>query len=143
MQKEKIVELVNEVFREDFEMEPQQLVPEAHLFTELGLDSLDVVVLGGTEVDTHFNVNVNTHSDGRLLHGIGGHQDTAAASKITVVALPIYRKKNPVVRERVTTITTPGNVVDVIITDVGVAVNPARKDIMERLKGKMNIIGKH
>ncbi len=45
MQKEKIVELVNEVFREDFEMEPQQLVPEAHLFTELGLDSLDVVDL--------------------------------------------------------------------------------------------------
>jgi len=103
------------------------------------VDSLDVVVLGGTEVDTHFNVNVNTHSDGRLLHGIGGHQDTAAASKITVVALPIYRKKNPVVRERVTTITTPGNVVDVIITDVGVAVNPARKDIMERLKGKMKV----
>ena len=45
MQKEKIVELVNEVFQEDFEMEPLQLVPEAHLFTELGLDSLDVVDL--------------------------------------------------------------------------------------------------
>jgi len=45
MQREKIVELVNEVFLEDFEMEPPQLVPEAHLFTELGLDSLDVVDL--------------------------------------------------------------------------------------------------
>jgi acyl carrier protein len=45
MQKEKIVELVNEVFQEDFEIEPQQLVPEAHLFAELGLDSLDVVDL--------------------------------------------------------------------------------------------------
>jgi len=45
MQREKIVNLVNEVFLEDFEMEPAQLVPEAHLFTELGLDSLDVVDL--------------------------------------------------------------------------------------------------
>ena len=45
MQREKIVELVNEVFLVDFEMEPSQLVPEAHLFTELGLDSLDVVDL--------------------------------------------------------------------------------------------------
>lgn len=45
MQKEEIVKLVNEVFQEDFEMEPQQLDPDAHLFTELGLDSLDVVDL--------------------------------------------------------------------------------------------------
>ena len=45
MQREKIVEQVNEVFLDDFEMEPVQLVPEAHLFTELGLDSLDVVDL--------------------------------------------------------------------------------------------------
>ena len=45
MQREKIVELVNEVFLEDFEMEQEQLSPEVHLFTELGLDSLDVVDL--------------------------------------------------------------------------------------------------
>ncbi|MEN8256042.1 MAG: phosphopantetheine-binding protein [Verrucomicrobiota bacterium] len=45
MQKDRIIERVNEVFLEDFEMEPGQLVPEAHLFTELGLDSLDVVDL--------------------------------------------------------------------------------------------------
>jgi len=45
VQREDIVKLINEVFQEDFEMEPSQLVPEAHLFTELGLDSLDVVDL--------------------------------------------------------------------------------------------------
>ncbi|VGO12033.1 Acyl carrier protein [Pontiella desulfatans] len=45
MQRDRIIELVNEVFLEDFEMEPNQLVPEVHLFTELGLDSLDVVDL--------------------------------------------------------------------------------------------------
>ena len=45
MERKKIVECVNEVFVEDFELEPSQLVPEAQLFTELGLDSLDVVDL--------------------------------------------------------------------------------------------------
>ena len=45
MQRDQIIERVNEVFQEDFEMEPQQLLPEANLFTELGLDSLDVVDL--------------------------------------------------------------------------------------------------
>jgi citrate lyase subunit alpha / citrate CoA-transferase len=33
---------------------------------------VDAVVLGATEVDANFNANVVTHSDGRLLHGIGG-----------------------------------------------------------------------
>lgn len=45
MDKERVVELVNEVFVEDFELEPDQLLPDANLFTELGLDSLDVVDL--------------------------------------------------------------------------------------------------
>ena len=45
MERDKIVELVNEVFQEDFEMELSQLVPDANVFTELGLDSLDVVDL--------------------------------------------------------------------------------------------------
>ncbi len=57
MQREKIVKLVNEVFLEDFEMEPAQLVPEAHLFTELGLDSLDVVDLV-VALQKKFNVSI-------------------------------------------------------------------------------------
>lgn len=57
MQKEKIVEWVNEVFLEDFEMEPSQLVPEANLFTELGLDSLDVVDLV-VALQKKFNVSI-------------------------------------------------------------------------------------
>jgi acyl carrier protein len=42
---EKIVELTNEVFMESFELEEEELLPEAHIFTDLGLDSLDVVDL--------------------------------------------------------------------------------------------------
>jgi citrate lyase subunit alpha/citrate CoA-transferase len=95
---------------------------------------LDVVILGATEVDVDFNVNVNTHSDGRLLHGIGGHQDTAAGAKLTIIVCPLFRKKIPIVRERVTTITTPGETVGAIVTNEGIAINPERKDLVSKLK---------
>ena len=104
------------------------------------IDGLDTVVLGATEVDTSFNVNVNTHSDGRLLHGIGGHQDTAAGASLTIITAPVFRKTNPIVRERVTTITTPGDVVDAIVTNKGIAINPRRKDLIKIVKGKIDII---
>jgi citrate lyase subunit alpha/citrate CoA-transferase len=103
------------------------------------IDGLDTVVLGATEVDTSFNVNVNTHSDGRLLHGIGGHQDTAAGSNLCIITCPVFRKDNPIVREDVTTITTPGDVVDAIVTNQGIAINPKRKDLIEKCKGKIDI----
>jgi acyl carrier protein len=45
MLRDEIVRLTNEVFEQEFELEADQLVPEAHLFTELGLDSLDTVDL--------------------------------------------------------------------------------------------------
>jgi len=103
-------------------------------------DSLDAVVLGATEVDVHYNVNVNTHSDGRLLHGIGGHQDTAAGADLTIITTPIFRKTNPIVREKVTTITTPGSVIDAIVTNRGIAINPIRTDILEKIKNTIPII---
>jgi len=89
--------------------------------------------LGATEVDIDFNVNVNTHSDGMLLHGIGGHQDAAAGSDVTVILVPLLRGRIPVVREQVTTVSTPGDVVDVIVTDHGIAINPRRDDIVDHL----------
>jgi len=104
------------------------------------IDGLDTVVLGGTEVDIDFNINVNTHSDGRLLHGIGGHQDTAAAAKLTIITCPVFRKSNPIIRDRVTTISTPGDVIDAIVTNQGIAINPKRKELIEKVKGKINLI---
>ncbi|UCE74609.1 MAG: citrate lyase subunit alpha [Methanomassiliicoccales archaeon] len=96
---------------------------------------LDVVILGATEVDVDFNVNVNTHSDGKLLHGIGGHQDTAAGAKLTIIVCPLFRKKIPIVRENVTTITTPGETVDAIVTNEGIAINPRRQDLLKKMDG--------
>jgi citrate lyase subunit alpha/citrate CoA-transferase len=99
-------------------------------------------MLGATEVDTQFNVNVNTHSDGRLLHGIGGHQDSAAGAYLTMITVPLYRKTFPVIRDRVTTITTPGDVIDAIVTDQGIAINPKRNDLLDKLEGynEVNIV---
>jgi citrate lyase subunit alpha/citrate CoA-transferase len=103
------------------------------------LDGLHATILGATEVDTQFNVNVNTHSDGRLLHGIGGHQDSAAGANLTMITVPVFRKTIPVIRDAVTTITTPGDVIDAIVTDQGIAINPKRTDLLEKLKGNSDV----
>ena len=93
---------------------------------------LDAAFLGATEVDLDFNVNVNTHSDGQLLHGIGGHQDVAAGAAMTMITIPALRGRIPVIVDAVTTVTTPGEVIDVIVTERGLAVNPRREDLKDR-----------
>ena len=49
------------------------------------VDSLDVVILGATQVDVNFNVNVHTDSNGFIMGGSGGHCDTAAGSKLAII----------------------------------------------------------
>ncbi|HLH08760.1 MAG TPA: citrate lyase subunit alpha [Terriglobales bacterium] len=94
---------------------------------------VDVAVLGATEVDSEFNGNVVTHSDGRLLHGIGGWQNCLAAG-CTILAVPSFRDRIPVIVDKVTTLTGPGELIDVIVTERGIAVNPRRKDLLEATK---------
>jgi citrate lyase subunit alpha/citrate CoA-transferase len=93
-----------------------------------------VSILGATEVDLDFNVNVNTHSDGWLLHGIGGFTD-ACDAEVTMITAPLVRGRVPIVVDRVTTVTAPGEMVDVIVTERGIAVNPRRADLLDRLAG--------
>jgi len=95
---------------------------------------IDVVVLGATEVDVDFNANVVTHTDGRLLHGIGGWQN-CLFSACTVLAVPSVRDRIPVVMDRVTTLVGPGELIDVIATERGICINPQRSDLMEAMKG--------
>ena len=42
---QEIINKINKVFEESFEIEKERLVPQAHIFTDLGLDSLDIVDL--------------------------------------------------------------------------------------------------
>jgi citrate lyase subunit alpha/citrate CoA-transferase len=95
---------------------------------------VDVVVLGATEVDVNFNANVVTHSDGRLLHGIGGWQNCLFAG-CTVLAVPSFRDRIPVIVDQVTTLTGPGELVDVVVTERGIAINPRRTDLLDAVKG--------
>ncbi|EGO62991.1 citrate lyase subunit alpha [Acetonema longum] len=99
------------------------------------VNNVDAVILSATEVDIHFNVNVLTGSNGRLMGAPGGHPDTAAGSNLCIVALPLVRRNFPVMRESVHTIVTPGETVDVIVTDRGVAINPLRQDLIHNLQG--------
>ncbi len=95
---------------------------------------VDAVVLGATEVDVNFNANVNTHSDGVLLHGIGGWQN-CLSSRCTILALPSFRDRIPVLVEEVTTVTGPGELIDVVVTERGIAINPLRSDLLDSVKG--------
>jgi citrate lyase subunit alpha/citrate CoA-transferase len=94
---------------------------------------VDVAVLGATEVDINFNANVVTHSDGYLLHGIGGWQN-CLYSKCTILAIPSFRDRIPVIVDEVTTLCGPGELIDVIITERGIAINPLRKDLIKAVK---------
>jgi len=91
---------------------------------------VDVVILGATEVDLEFNANVVTHSDGYLLHGIGGWQN-CLFSKTVILPIPLFRDRVPVVREQVTTLCGPGELIDVVVTERGIAINPRRTDLIE------------
>ena len=94
---------------------------------------VDVVILGATEVDVSFNANVVTHSDGYLLHGIGGWQN-CLFSKCTILPIPLFRDRIPVIKDEVTTICGPGELIDVITTERGIAINPRRTDLIEKFK---------
>lgn len=98
------------------------------------VNKLDCVILGATEIDTAFNVNVVTGSDGIIMGGSGGHSDAAAGAKLTIVVANLVRGKLPIVLDNVLTATTPGETVDVLVTEHGIAVNPRRIDLQERLR---------
>ncbi|WP_426348348.1 citrate lyase subunit alpha [Alloiococcus sp. CFN-8] len=97
------------------------------------VNQLDVVILGATEIDTSFNVNVTTDSHGVIMGGSGGHSDTAAGAKLTIIVSNLMKARLPIIKDRVTTITTPGESVDVLVTERGIAVNPLRKDLIDSL----------
>ncbi len=103
-------------------------------WTDCMTNHLDVVFLGATEIDVNFNVNCMTDSNGILMGASGGHSDTAAGAKVTVITCPLIRGRLPMIRESVQTVITPGSSVDVLVTERGIAINPARTDLIEKFK---------
>lgn len=102
--------------------------------------SLDVVVLGATQIDLNFNVNVHTDSKGYIIGGSGGHTDVAECAKLTLIVAPLSRARMPIVVDQVLTVSTPGSSIDLLVTQYGIAVNPARPELKEALlKAKLPV----
>ncbi|MBQ1383837.1 MAG: citrate lyase subunit alpha, partial [Firmicutes bacterium] len=96
------------------------------------MNNLDVAMLGATEIDVDFNVNVHTDSNGVIMGGSGGHTDIAEICNMAVVIAPLFRNRLPIVLDHVTTVSTKGEYIDVLITEKGIAVNPRREDLKEK-----------
>ena len=98
------------------------------------INQLDTAILSALEIDTQFNVNVITGSDGVIRGASGGHSDTSAACKMSLVIAPLVRGRIPTIVKEVNTVVTPGTSVDIVVTEVGVAINPNRQDLIEHFK---------
>ena len=98
------------------------------------VNKLDFVILGALEVDVDFNVNVVTGSDGIVRGAPGGHPDTAAGSRCSIILAPLGRGRIPTVCDRVVTVVTPGEDIDIVVTDYGIAINPRRQDLIKAYK---------
>ena len=97
-------------------------------------DKLKTMILGAAEIDLNFNVNVSTGSTGRILGGSGGHADTASGAELAIVTTRLASSSGPKIVEKVLCTTTPGSTIDVLVTEMGVAVHPGRPDLQERLR---------
>jgi citrate lyase subunit alpha/citrate CoA-transferase len=105
------------------------------------VNKLDIVVLSALEIDTNFNVNILTGFNGEIRGALGGGPDSAAGAKLSIFATPLIRGRIPTIAESINTVCNPGETVDVVVTDYGVAVNPTRQDLLERLsKEKIKLV---
>lgn len=102
------------------------------------VNNLDIAILSALQIDTDFNVNVMTGSDGVIRGAIGGHQD-AASAKMTIITAPLVRGRNATVVPAVATVVTPGDSIDVLVTERGIAINPKRPDLLAAFSKVTNL----
>jgi len=89
---------------------------------------------GGVSVLAQSRAAVQEHGlTGRLLLPCKALQAVLSCT-LTLIAAPLFRGRLPIVRDRVTCISTPGQDVDVLVTQAGVAVNPKNTELRERLR---------
>jgi citrate lyase subunit alpha / citrate CoA-transferase len=124
---------------ESYRTDPRHMAMSASLYANphsrgAVVNRLDAMILGAAEIDLDFNVNVTTGSSGAILGGSGGHADTADASKLAIVTTRLGSSAGPKIVDRVRCITTPGSTIDVVVTEAGIAVNPARPDLIARMQ---------
>ena len=62
MNRDKIIPLINKIFVDKFELDPQDLTPEKKIFEDLELDSLDIVDLI-TGIQHTFQIQLRDNKD--------------------------------------------------------------------------------
>ncbi|MFH5835827.1 citrate lyase subunit alpha [Proteiniclasticum sp. C24MP] len=129
---------------ESIKVNENHIKMSAHTYANINnpdniVNKLDVVILGASEIDLDFNVNVTTGSDGIILGGSGGHADTAAGSKLSIIVSKLVNSRISCLVDEVTTVTTPGETVDVLVTDRGIAINPKHKELIDKLKEETSL----
>lgn len=123
---------------ESYKSDPRHQMMSASVYANPAIggavvDWLDVVVLGAAEVDLDFNVNVTTRANGVVMGGSGGHADTAAGARLALITTRLAAAGNPKIVDKVGTLTTPGETIDAVVTEAGIAVNPLREDLRQRM----------
>lgn len=95
---------------------------------------VDAVVLGATEVDVNFNAK-RGDTLGRC--SVAWDRRLAELSTVTLhdPGNPSFRDRIPVVVDEVTTLVGPSDLIDVVVTERGIAANPRREDLLERCRG--------
>ena len=129
---------------ESVKVNPNHIKIDANTYANINnldnvVNKLDVVILGASEIDVDFNVNVTTGSNGIILGGSGGHADTAAGAKLSIIVSQLVNSRISCLVDRVTTVTTPGETVDVLVTDRGIAINPKHRDLIEKIKRETHL----
>lgn len=104
------------------------------LHSSPAVNDLSVMLLGAVEIDQNFNVNVTVGGNGKIIGGPGGHPDTAAGAKLSIVTTGLTGGGYPKLTRSVRSITTPGEDIDVLITEAGIAVNPRIPDLLQDLQ---------
>lgn len=80
MSQQEIIDMINQVFEESFEIEKERLQPEMNIFQDLGLDSLDIVDLI-VALQKKFGVNIRNDERVRSIRTLGDIYNFISAIK--------------------------------------------------------------
>jgi acyl carrier protein len=74
MDKQQVTARIATIFQTEFEVAPERLVPEAHLFQDLGLDSIDMVEMI-VALQKEFGIQLRDSDEARAIRTLGNLQD--------------------------------------------------------------------
>ena len=74
MDKQQVNTRIAAIFETEFEVAPDRLLPEAHLFQDLGLDSIDIVEMIGA-FQKEFGIQLRDSDEARAIRTVGNLQD--------------------------------------------------------------------